>query len=355
VTDLRKEIEETLQNTFFSLSHCSSVRNNLSLKDLEHLLTAVRYPLKAGGKRVRPMLTCMIAEACGTVPATTTHPAVLHCAASIELIHTYSLVHDDLPCMDNDDLRRGKPTAHKVFGEANALLIGDALLTHAFQAIFEATKSGLPAWTAMKIVDILSRQAGLFGMIGGQWKDLEHTNNPQKSHWETVLKIHRLKTGAILGAACAIGALAGLSLTQSVEKFLTEDASALNNIASAAEDLGLNIGLAFQIIDDILDATEGSTQLGKTAGKDSQQNKLTAVSLLGIEQAQREAGAYTQAALDRLLKLQQGIENLRANAASQNKTASRQQFTHAQEPPTIHKQSWERLHDFIHQLLARTS
>ncbi|NBW82619.1 polyprenyl synthetase family protein, partial [bacterium] len=290
-----------------------------------------------GGKRVRPLLTCLLAEACGSAA---THPAVLLCASAVELIHTYSLVHDDLPCMDNDDLRRGKPTVHKVFGEANALLVGDALLTHAFFLIHLACSKGLPAHAGLRCVEILSRCAGAYGMIGGQWKDLANTNNSSSTQdWQTLCGIHNLKTGVLLGAACALGVVAGTALRS--EQLTSHSADASKSIVQIAEKLGLQIGLTFQIVDDILDATQSSSQLGKTAGKDLAQQKLTAISLLGIEGARKEAHKLTQMAFATIDDLGKQLDEFQKKILPETNHGS----------PANTQNLWQ----FIHQLLLRTS
>lgn len=291
---LAGKIEETLRELVLTAAALPAATENLSPAETESLLHTILYPVEAGGKRIRPLLTCLVAQACGNQPD---HPAILRCAAALEFVHTYSLVHDDLPCMDNDDFRRGKPTAHKVFGEANALLAGDALLTHAFYAISSSAGAGLSADAALRCVEILARTSGVFGMIAGQWKDLVQTKSAQQSGWHTLRGIHNLKTGALLGAATSIGVVAGLALRGC---FL--DSQDVHTAFGLAEKLGVTTGLAFQIVDDILDVTQSSATLGKTAGKDASQEKLTAVSLLGIDGAQTEAERLTQ---DALLTLEQ--------------------------------------------------
>ena len=268
--------------------------------------SAVIYPLEAGGKRVRPTLVGLMAEACGAPPE---HSAVLRAACALEMIHTYSLVHDDLPCMDNDDFRRGQPTTHRVFGEANALLVGDALLTQAFSVLAELPEHGVSPEIALRCVAILSRCSGAQGMIAGQWLDLAFEKSPQKSDWTSLASIHTLKTGALLSAAFSIGTLIGCALSedQNVRTMSRDD---LSSIAHLSERIGLKAGLAFQIIDDVLDVTQSSSNLGKTAGKDTAQNKLTAVSLFGLEGASSRAQELTQACIDDLGQLQSKIFTL---------------------------------------------
>lgn len=332
-TDL---LENILTQSLAASGPDASARQNLSEAELNELYKAFIYPLEAGGKRVRPNLTCLVAQACG---APAEHPALLVCAAAVEYVHTYSLVHDDLPCMDDDDLRRGKPTSHKVFGEAQALLIGDALLTQAFSLLADAAERGLRPDAALRCVQILSRAAGPYGMIAGQWKDLAHTGNTSAADWRTLCAIHNLKTGELLGAACAIGALVGTALGgHSIPDFRAP--RVIDEILKEAKELGVTIGLAFQIVDDVLDVTQNSHELGKTAGKDGEQDKLTAVRLLGIEGASQQAERLTTAALNKLGDLRQLIAGPQGAArTSSSDTAA----------------AWQALTDFITQLLVRTS
>ncbi len=227
---------------------------------------AMRYSLFAGGKRIRPILAIAAARAVTDSPA-----GVEHAAATLELVHTYSLVHDDLPALDNDDLRRGRPTCHKVFGEAIAILAGDALLTLSFEVL-----SRLPAVGAqqkIRMVEELSRAAGTVGgMIGGQVNDIE--GERQKPTAALLDSIHSAKTGALLRASVRIGAIyAGASEQQ----------------IAALSAYGEHIGLAFQIIDDILDIEESSEALGKTAGKDQAQHKITFPAVYGLERSREMA------------------------------------------------------------------
>ncbi len=230
------------------------------------IFESMEYSVKNGGKRVRPLLALLFCDACGgdvekAVPM----------AVAVEYIHTYSLIHDDLPCMDNDDFRRGKPSNHKVYGEAFALLSGDGLLTAAFEIISSGFEKGLyHSDVAIKAVKTLSFLAGARGMIGGQVIDLLNENNPNATI--DILKLlDKLKTGALIEAACTMGCIAA----GADEK----------NIAFAAE-FAQKIGLAFQIKDDILDVTSSLEKLGKPTGSDEENKKSTYVSLLGIEKCE---------------------------------------------------------------------
>ena len=221
---------------------------------------AMRYSLFAGGKRIRPFL-CL--EGARVVADQT--PGLAAAACSLEMVHTYSLIHDDLPALDNDDLRRGRPTSHKVFGEAMAILAGDGLLTHAFQVLGQL--QGVEPTRRARLVEELAVAAGTVrGMIGGQVNDLEGEN--QTPTPELLESIHRAKTGALLRASVRMGAiLAGASEAE----------------FDALSCYGEHIGLAFQIVDDILDVEESSATLGKTAGKDAAQHKITFPAVYGLE------------------------------------------------------------------------
>jgi geranylgeranyl diphosphate synthase, type II len=249
----------------------------------ETIHRAVRYSLFAGGKRVRPLLALAAAEAVGG-----TVEDALPLAVAVEMIHTYSLIHDDLPCMDDDDLRRGKPTSHKVFGEAIAVLAGDALLTRAFHVMAEVP----PDWDGERLrrrvraTALLGEAAGTSGLIGGQVEDLESEGRAVGA--EALERLHRAKTGALLGACVRGGAVLGGAGE--------EDLARLGRYARA-------IGLAFQVVDDILDETGTAEQLGKTAGKDDAAAKATYVKVHGLEAARRIADglrAEAEAALQDL-------------------------------------------------------
>ena len=234
---------------------------------------AMRYSLLAGGKRMRPILALAAAEACGIADVT----AVLPAACAVELIHTYSLIHDDLPCMDDDDLRRGRPTSHKVFGEGVAVLAGDALLTQAFALL---AKLELPKrYPLALLLEETGRAAGSLQLIAGQVADLEAEG--KKPTLADVRFIHERKTAAMVVLPLRLGAMiAGATPAQ----------------LKALGEFGLALGLAFQIIDDILDVTQSSEQLGKSAGKDLTAAKATYPAVIGLEASRKEAARLTHKA-----------------------------------------------------------
>ena len=238
---------------------------------LDKMLEAMAYSLRNGGKRIRPMLTLEFCRVCGEDPR-----KALPFAAALEMIHTYSLIHDDLPCMDNDDMRRGKPSNHKVFGEANALLAGDGLLTLAFET---ALTADIDAEKKAAAALVLAKAAGCAGMIAGQVMDLE--NEGRKASLEEVSATDRLKTGELIRAAALLGCIA---------------AGADEDKTRAACEYCDNIGLAFQIVDDILDVTSDDVTLGKPVGSDSENEKSTYVSLLGLEKSKALAEDLTEKA-----------------------------------------------------------
>ena len=224
---------------------------------------AMAYSLLGGGKRIRGCLVLAMCELCGGDPE-----SALPIACAVEMVHAYSLIHDDLPCMDNDTLRRGKPTCHIQFDEATALLAGDALLTHAFTAVNSAYFNGtLPADTVLRCISQLARAAGVEGMIGGQMIDIAHDSQPMTP--ELLEEMHAMKTGALIRASAVMGCLA---------------AGAPRDIVLQADLYAARIGLAFQIVDDILDATGDSSTLGKSTS-DAQNHKTTYVTLYGEENA----------------------------------------------------------------------
>ncbi|HRJ72489.1 MAG TPA: polyprenyl synthetase family protein [Terrimicrobiaceae bacterium] len=233
---------------------------------------AMRYSLLAGGKRMRPILCLAAAEACGG-KSTEALPA----ACAVECIHTYSLIHDDLPCMDDDDLRRGRPTAHKVFGEGVAVLAGDALLTQAFEILAGARET--PRHKTRDFLRELAVAAGSRCLIAGQVADLEAEG--RKSTRSELKFIHEGKTAAMIAVSLRLGAMTANATPRQLE---------------ALTAFGRSLGLAFQVIDDILDVTQTSEMLGKSAGKDVAAQKTTYPALIGLDGARREARRLTQAA-----------------------------------------------------------
>ena len=228
------------------------------------LQEAMKYSLMAGGKRVRPVLCLAWGEMTGA-----STKDILPFASGLEMIHTYSLVHDDLPAMDNDDLRRGKPTSHKKFGEALAILAGDGLLTQAFAMMLKAS---FPAENVLAAVSTVAQAAGPAGMVGGQCMDMRATGQ-ESMELEDLKNMHAMKTGALLRAACCSGAiLAGSDPEKGKD-------------TCNAHNYGSNIGLAFQIVDDILDVTGDEISLGKPVGSDESVNKSTYPRFLGLEKS----------------------------------------------------------------------
>jgi len=243
---------------------------------------AMRYSLFAGGKRIRPILCLQ-----GAAAISDNTPAALDAGCALEMIHTYSLIHDDLPALDNDDFRRGKPTCHKVFGEAMAILAGDALFTLAMQTLVRI--ESLDCAAKVRLIDELAFASGTVeGMIGGQVTDIE--GERQTPTAELLDSIHRAKTGALLRASVRMGGICGAG----------DSAQGSAQIAALSK-YGEHIGLAFQIVDDILDVEESSEALGKTAGKDAAQGKITFPAVYGLEESHRmaeEQGSLAHAALE---------------------------------------------------------
>ncbi len=251
------------------------------------LLEAMRYSLMAGGKRVRPALVLECYQASGGCDLTAAMPA----AAAIECMHTYSLIHDDLPCMDDDDLRRGQPTCHRRFDEATAVLAGDALQTLAFELLAQGS------WASDLTVELcrgLAQAAGCQGMVGGQMMDMQ--GEGRQDDILAVERIHVHKTGALIRWCTEAGALL---------------AGADPDVRQSCSRYGKALGLLFQIADDILDATASSEDLGKSAGKDAAQNKATYVSILGLSRARELAAEMCELAIEACEPLGQGGENLR--------------------------------------------
>ena len=251
---------------------------------------AMTYACTDGGKRIRPVLTLEFCRLCGGNPE-----AALPAAAAIEMIHSYSLVHDDLPCMDNSFLRRGKPSTHAVYGETMALLAGDGLLNLAFETILAPKNRGtLTAEGVLGAASALADAAGIDGMVGGQVIDL--ANEGKQIDLATLEALQRGKTAALLIAACVMGArLAGATPAQE----------------QAARIFGEGIGLSFQIIDDILDVTATAETLGKPVGSDAENEKTTYVSLLGLEEARRLAAQRTAEAVEALSVFGEQADSLR--------------------------------------------
>jgi farnesyl diphosphate synthase len=255
----------------------------------QRLHEAMRYAAQGGGKRIRPLLVFAAGELGNA------NPKVLDAAAAaIEMIHAYSLVHDDLPCMDDDDLRRGRPTVHRAFDEATALLVGDALQTKAFEVLVDTQGT---AEMRLSLIGELSKASGSLGMAGGQAIDLESVG--QKIDLTALKKMHAMKTGALLSCAVRMGAIAA-ELDPTALAQLTQFSTAL--------------GLAFQVVDDVLDATADSQTLGKTAGKDAADDKPTYVTLMGLEYAQNQAKELQTIALDSLAPFGSKADALRALA-----------------------------------------
>jgi geranylgeranyl diphosphate synthase type II len=255
----------------------------------DRLREAIRYSLLEGGKRLRPMLVLAAAEACGGQP-----DAAMPAACAVEMVHAYSLVHDDLPAMDDDDLRRGRPTCHKVFGEALAILAGDALLTLAFEVL---ARDIHPPATAAECCRVLAEAAGASALVGGQADDL--AGQFSAGGLEALEAIHRRKTGAMFLASLRLGALV---------------AAADRRQLTALTEYGRRMGLVFQIIDDLLDVRGDAATMGKRAGKDSHRGKLTFPAVLGVDESTRRAETLVEEACAALDPLAPHAEPLHALA-----------------------------------------
>lgn len=261
-------------------------------KNFGRIYEAMRYSLLAGGKRVRPVLVLAAYEACAEKSDEARDRAALAVGSSLELIHTYSLIHDDLPAMDNDDLRRGRPTNHKVYGDAMAILAGDSLLTEAF--LMTARAGGAEPKVLLEIVGDIAEASGAKGMAGGQVLDLE--SEKKKITREELETVHRHKTGCLILVSVTSGAkLAGAS----------------GERLRAMETYGRNVGLAFQIADDILDVEGGAEEMGKATGGDAKKEKSTYPSILGLAESKRLAQDVTQKATDALKGFDQRADPLR--------------------------------------------
>lgn len=251
---------------------------------------SMRYSLFAGGKRVRPILCLATIEALHADPR-----PYLSLACSLECIHTYSLIHDDLPAMDNDDLRRGKPTNHKVFGEAEAILAGDGLLTYAFDLLSApGAADGLSARERLRIINLVAKAAGSPGMVGGQALDIE--SEGRMIPFETLRYLHSCKTGALITASVLTGAIIGRADSEQYDHF---------------REYGNNIGLAFQIVDDLLNVEGTTEQLGKAAGSDAEHDKATYPAFFGVEKTRQMAREAVDKALDALAIFDHNADPLR--------------------------------------------
>ena len=266
-------VEEYYQSLYNLINATLCDYLSIDHTDYQRVADAMQYSVEIGGKRLRPILVLEFCKLCGGNIAD-----ALPFACALEMIHTYSLVHDDLPCMDDDDYRRGKESCHKKYGEAYAVLAGDALLTYAFQI---ASDAGVDDHTIVKCTRALANYAGIYGMVGGQTLDLAN----EESSDVTVSRLEetdRLKTGALIRCACELGCNA---------------AKASNDQYEAAKAYAENLGIAFQIVDDILDVTGDEATLGKAVGSDATNGKATYVTLLGLEGAKARAEDLTNKAL----------------------------------------------------------
>jgi geranylgeranyl diphosphate synthase type II len=258
-------------------------------------IEAMRYSLFAGGKRIRPILCMAAAAAIARRPEPDADLLPIACA--LECIHTYSLIHDDLPAMDDDDLRRGKPTNHTLYGEAGAILAGDGLLTWAFDLLSNSGQNGLSPDKRLNIIHVIARAAGSLGMVGGQALDIANEN--KEFPFATLRAIHRSKTGALITAAILAGGIAAGG-NQAQQEALSR--------------YGEQVGLAFQIVDDLLNATSTTEQLGKAAGSDAGRGKATYPAFFGIDGTRQRAAAAVKEAEDALNIFDEKAEPLRAIA-----------------------------------------
>ena len=241
------------------------------------VVRAMRYSLANGGKRLRPIFTLEFCKMCGGDVE-----KAIPLACAVEYIHTYSLIHDDLPCMDDDDMRRGNPSCHKMYGEATALLAGDALLTHAFDLV---TSADIDGEAAAQAVSLLAQNAGVGGMIGGQVLDLKYeTGTPSLTD---VLTVYKLKTGALIAAACIMGCIAAGASSEQIE---------------AASKYAYYLGIAFQIKDDLLDIYGDEAKIGKPIGSDENNDKSTYVTLTSAKKAEEDVANLTASAIGELAK-----------------------------------------------------
>ncbi len=259
--------------------------------ELDRHFESLNYSLQAGGKRVRPILCLAATEALGRE----TDPRLLPMVCALECIHTYSLIHDDLPAMDDDELRRGKPTNHMIYGEAGAILAGDGLLTFAFELLSEPTAGALlPDRERLRITHLIARAIGSRGMVGGQALDMDAED--KSISLETLQMIHRCKTGALITASVQTGAIIGQASEAQYQ---------------ALTVYGNHIGLAFQIVDDLLNVLGTTEQLGKASGSDAKHSKATYPAFFGVEQTRAMAQETVQAAIDALADFDRQADPLR--------------------------------------------
>jgi geranylgeranyl diphosphate synthase type II len=264
-----------------------------SFSDGGRIFESMGYSLNAGGKRIRPILSIAAAEAVGG-----NESMVLYIACAIEMIHTYSLIHDDLPAMDNDDLRRGKPTSHIQFDEATAILTGDALLTLAFEMLssLEISKNNTPA-TCLEIIQLLAKAAGCQGMIEGQMRDI--LSEGKDLAFRELESIHRLKTGALIEASVCVGAVIGKGNEEKVDMLRT---------------YGKHIGLAFQVMDDILNVSGDPSLMGKAVGSDAKRGKNTFPAIIGLSRSENVASRLVETGLHAIHGFDNKADPLRAIA-----------------------------------------
>ena len=289
--DIRTYLDEQRQR----VEECLAVLMLEASGDFSRHIEAMRYSLFAGGKRIRPVLCLAGAEAADN--AEQTRQRALPVACALECIHTYSLIHDDLPAMDDDDLRRGKPTNHTVFGEAAAILAGDGLLTFAFDLLSDPASAVIADPARIRIIQTIARAAGPLGMVGGQSLDMIHEG--QQVDYEELRCMHRSKTGALITASVVCGAIV---------------AGADEQQEAALRAYGDHIGIAFQIVDDILDVESTTAELGKPAGSDAKSAKVTYPSLFGLEQSRIMAREAAQEAITALAPFNRQADPLRALA-----------------------------------------
>ncbi len=259
-----------------------------NVRGADTIVEAMRYSALSGGKRLRPFLTACSASLFGV-----SWEAAIETASAIEFIHTYSLIHDDLPAMDNDDLRRGKPTCHKAFGEAAAILAGDGLLTYAFQ-ILASPKIHSDAAVRCELISALATASGCWGMVGGQMMDLEAENATLSV--DEIIRLQRLKTGELFAVSCEAGAILGKA-----------PGMMRNLLRAYAHDMGL----AFQITDDLLDVEGTRTEMGKSVNKDKIAGKATLVSVMGVERAREHSQILIKQAISHLSVFDKKADNLR--------------------------------------------